>query len=179
MMTLNRYLLIGQNHAPWLVQLAKMEFKWVIRWSFLISALLNIGHGWEYQAIEDSLFSPLNNQVQSWFIGSLTFTGDAIFTNYPIPNFNLPFYLYQVVYFLINFVVFFVLNTLIEAMLVVRMRKEMRDKRNRMEIMQLRLTNVSHTICRLNRKDKRQKQEEEDGKKERRVITMVVVKTVF
>jgi hypothetical protein len=47
MMTLNRYLLVGKDHPPWLVSIAKLEFKWVIRGSFLFSALLNIGHGWE------------------------------------------------------------------------------------------------------------------------------------
>jgi hypothetical protein len=50
MMTLNRYLLIGKDHAPWLVKIAKLEFKWVIRGSFLFSSLINIAHGWQYQA---------------------------------------------------------------------------------------------------------------------------------
>jgi hypothetical protein len=56
MMTLNRYLLIGKDHAPWLVKIAKLEFKWVIRGSLMLSALINIGHGWEYQAMVDVLF---------------------------------------------------------------------------------------------------------------------------
>jgi hypothetical protein len=55
MMTLNRYLLVGKDHAQWLVKIAKLEFKWVIRGSLLFSALINIGHGWEYQVIHSIL----------------------------------------------------------------------------------------------------------------------------
>jgi hypothetical protein len=179
MMTLNRYLLIGQDHAAWLVLFAKMDFKWVIRGSFLISVLLTIGHGWEYQAIDDSLFSPLNSNFYTWFDGLLSTSGDAVFVNYPIPNFSQAFYVYTVVYFVINFLLFFVLNTLIEVMLVVRMRKEMRDKRKRLATMQHAPNNVSQTIIRSNQEDKKKKQEEEDWKKERRVIIMVVLNGVL
>jgi hypothetical protein len=75
MMTLNRYLLVGKDHPPWLVTLAKLEFKWVIRGSILFRALINIGHGWQYQAINyllgyvyaggDEFYKMMNGQSYS------------------------------------------------------------------------------------------------------------------
>jgi hypothetical protein len=55
MMTLNRYLLVGKDHPPWLVRIAKLKFKWVIRGSLFFSGLINIGHGWQYQFVEDQV----------------------------------------------------------------------------------------------------------------------------
>jgi hypothetical protein len=46
MMTLNRFLLVGKDHSPWLVTIAKLEFKSVIRVSLLFSAVINLGHWW-------------------------------------------------------------------------------------------------------------------------------------
>jgi hypothetical protein len=66
MMTLNRFLLIGKDHAPWLVSIAKTEFKWVIRGSVLFSAVINLGHGWEYEQMTDVLFSPIPNNGLSY-----------------------------------------------------------------------------------------------------------------
>jgi hypothetical protein len=57
MMTLNRYMLVGKDHSPWLVSVAKLKFKLVIFGSFLFSALFNIAHGWEYQSVSDVAIS--------------------------------------------------------------------------------------------------------------------------
>jgi hypothetical protein len=169
MMTLNRYLLIGKDQAPWLVKIAKLEFKWVIRGSLLFSALINIGHGWEYQAMADVLFTPVKYNGAD-YAQLLYDTTDPMvdysplfrsYADYPVPNTAQPFFIYSIIYFCLNFLALFVLNTFIEAMIVTRMRREMREKRVRMAA--------------LGNQTSEDVKAEEDEKKERRVIKMVVL----
>jgi hypothetical protein len=179
MMTLNRYLLVGKDHLLWLVTLAKLEFKWVIRGSLLFSALINIGHGWEYQAIE--------NQIgRTIFLGNLNpydfINGDS-YSDYPQANQQTPFFIYSVMYFCINFGVFFMLNTGLEVKIVRRMQKELRAKRERLAKMNapnsaLKTSSVrDEKKSQTNQEDK--KKLEEDSKKERKVIKMVVLNGFF
>jgi hypothetical protein len=171
MMTVNRYLLVGKDHAPWLVTIAKLELKWVIRGSFLFSALINIGHGFEYQATEDWLFSPLRNDFYYNFV---TYN---LYIDYPAPNVGQAFFYFTIVYFAINFLAFFVLNTVVEVKLVRRMHKEMKEKRERMAKMNA--TGAVSSDGSANQQDKNKKKEEEDEKKERRVVKMVVLNGIF
>jgi hypothetical protein len=90
MMTLNRYLLVGQDHAPWLVTIAKLEFKWVIRGSFLLSCLINIGHGWQYQPVEDLAITHLNDPTYT------SVNGDS-YSDYPFANQSQAYFIYSVV----------------------------------------------------------------------------------
>jgi hypothetical protein len=122
--------LIGKDHSPWLVTVAKLEFKIVIRVFVFISAVVNIGHAFEYQAMTDVLFSPIPEngfhyrlyQVSSDIYAD--YTGlyySAIFRSYydyPVPNNHLSFFIYSIVYFILNFVVLFVVNTSVEVMIV-------------------------------------------------------------
>jgi hypothetical protein len=116
MMTLNRYLLVGKEHSSWLITVAKLEFKWVILGILLFSSLINIGHGWEYVVVEDmdSLISP-----NIYYIALNGFS----YSNYPEANQELPYFVYSIVYFAINFGAFFILNTGIEIQIVRRMQK--------------------------------------------------------
>jgi hypothetical protein len=125
MMTLNRYLLVGKDHASWLVTIAKLEFKWVIRRSLLISALINIGHGWEYQANGNLAI------VRSIYDNFAIINGYS-YSDYPQANQDQAYFFYSIVYFLINFGVFFILNTGIEVKIVRRMHKELQEKRERL-----------------------------------------------
>jgi hypothetical protein len=173
MMTLNRYLLIGKGHAAWLVSIAKMEFKWVIRSSILVSALMNLGHIWEYDPIEDWVFSPLMYGVNS---GYETQKYES-YTDYPIPNFGQAFFYYTIVYFLINSIVFFAVNTTIEVRIIYRLREEIEEKRKRMAQMSARASFSSITNGSTDHIDV--KKSEEDEKKERRVIKMVFFNGFF
>jgi hypothetical protein len=185
MMTLNRYLLIGKDHAPWLVAIAKLEFKWVIRGSFLFSALINIGHGWEYEPMADVLFSPL---IDNGLLYRLSDIDKNIYADntdiyysanfrsyydYPVPNNGVFFFVYSIFYFFLNFVVLFVLNTSIEVKIVRRMHKEMKEKRERMALMSGAAASTLHSASADNKKA------DEDAKKERRVIKMVVLNGIF
>jgi hypothetical protein len=103
-----------------------MEYKWLIRGSLAFSILINIGHGWEYQAAEDTV---ANQQVYT-DIAYRNING-ASYSDYPKANQETPYFVYSIVYFLINFGVFFILNTGIEVKIVRRMHKELKEKRER------------------------------------------------
>jgi hypothetical protein len=189
MMTLNRFLLIGKDHAPWMVRIAKLEFKWTICGSFVFSAVVNIGHGWEYKAMTDVLFSPL---LDDGFLYHVYSTDDfsyggysnmyylpifKSYYDYPAPNQSVYFFVYSIVYFCLNFVVFFVLNTGIEVNIVRRMHKELKEKRERM--VKISGSDPSASTTSSASSPSVDKKADEDGKRERRVINMVILNGIF
>jgi hypothetical protein len=152
MMTLNRYLLVGKDHASWLVNIAKLEFKQVIRGAFLISALINIGHGWEYQDVGVfSLIRPVFSQLD-------LNNGDS-YSDYPRANQGQAYFYFSIAYFVVNFGVFFILNTGVEVKIVHRMHKELQEKRERLAKMnaakssQSALTTTSTEAAKLSQSD--------------------------
>jgi hypothetical protein len=172
MMTLKRYLLVGKDHAKWLVTLAKLEFKWVIRASFIFSVLVNVGHGWQYQAVEDL------NLVGLGFNTTYEKISGYSYSDYPQANQGIPYLVYSIVYFFANFAAFFILNTGIEVKIVRRMHKELKEKRERLAKMNAaKSSTVAASLSETNNEDK--KKEAEDEKKERRVITMVILNGVL
>jgi hypothetical protein len=175
MMTLNRYLLVGKDHSNWLVAIAKSNLKLIILGSLLISALINIGHGWEYQAVKDTV---AKNSVLDKDYRNLN--GES-YSDYPQANQDTPYFVYSIVYFIINFGAFFILNTGIEVKIVRRMHKELKEKRERLAQMHasnlLPSNPVEASIHESTNEDK--KKETEDGKKERRVIKMVILNGVL
>jgi hypothetical protein len=183
MMTLNRYLLVGKGHAPWLVTVAKLEFKLVIRWSLLFSALVNIGHGWQYQAMKDFMVKVLIDQSFNENIVYLRSNGYS-YSDYPEANQGQLYFIYSIVYFVINFGVFFVLNTAVEVKIVRRMHKELKEKRERMEKLNTsKASSISLALAEEVNTSKadedKKKAEFEDTKKERKVINMVVLNGVI
>jgi hypothetical protein len=169
MMTLNRYLLIGKDHGPWLVKAAKLKYKRVIQVSLLLSFLINIGHIFEFKPIEDVLYSPLKD---SFNYNTYPVSGYS-YSIYPIPNNGFAFSIYTIVYFILSFVAFFFINTGLEVMIVRRMRKEIKEKRQRLAQMSA----VSAANGSRNQHDR--KKVDEDEKKERRVIKMVIINGVL
>jgi ABC-type multidrug transport system permease subunit len=118
MMTLSRYLLVGKDHSSWLVKQAKLEYKWVIRGFFLFSALINIGHGWQYQTVYEFQFRNDVNEIEGYSYSESANQGTAYF-------------IYSIVYFCLSFGVFFILNTGIEVQIVRHMKTELKEKRER------------------------------------------------
>jgi hypothetical protein len=174
MMTLNRYLLIGKDHKPWLVVLANLEFKWVIRGCLLFSALINIGHGWEYQSVGSSI-------VMHSIYDELSKTNGYSYSDYPQANQGQAYVYFSIGYFVINFGVFFILNTGIEVKIVRRMHKELQEKRERLAKMNdsKSFSTTAVETVNISQSDEYRKREEEDDKKERRVIKMVILNGVF
>jgi hypothetical protein len=191
MMTLNRYLLVGKDHAAWLVSIAKLEFKWVIRGSFLFSVLINIGHGWQYQAVEyktirsQTFYLYTNTYVNTPFLYNQI--NGFSYSDYPEATQTEGYFIYSIVYCVINFGVFFILNTGIEVKIVRRMHKELKEKRERLAKMDAAKPFSSAAVetapvVGLESKpqtNEDKKREEEDSIKERRVIKMVVFNSVF
>jgi hypothetical protein len=165
---------VGKDHPKWLVTVANIEFKWLIRGSLLFTALINIGHGWEYRAVEDLAFS--------YNIGGTAYNlvNGFSLSDYPQPNQDLAYFIYSIVYFVINFGVFFTLNTIIEVKIVRRMHKELKEKRERMAKMNVSSAAKSSLDTVQSDQEKKKKEaEEEDLKKERKVILMVVLNSIF
>jgi hypothetical protein len=183
MMTLNRFLLVGKDHAHWLVSIAKLEFKWVIRGSMLFSALINIGHGWEFRAAWDI---NVNSNLDNYALEYSNINGGS-YSGYPVANQTQPYFIYLVVYFVFNFGLFFTLNTAIEVNLVRRMRKELQEKRDRLAKMNADKSSVSVVATTgsadFSKKSSQlaqdKKKEEEDVKKERKVMKMVILNGFF
>jgi hypothetical protein len=182
MMTLNRYLLVGKDHPPWLVTLAKFKFKWVIGISILLSALINIGHGWEYQIAKDLGITLYIGRILEEYANFFGANGGS-YSDYPEANKDMSYLIFSIVYFFINFGAFFIINTVFEVKIVRRMQKELREKRERMGRMNAPKT-LASTILKNGAKtsqadEEKKKAEDEDGKKERKVIKMVVFNGVF
>jgi hypothetical protein len=177
MMTLNRYLLVGKDHPPWLVSIAKVEFKWVIRCSLCVSALINIGHGWQFLAETHTALTA------NWYDNYVEANGNS-YSDYPQANQSGAFFYYSVVYFMINFGMFFILNTVIETKLVWRMHKELAEKRERLATMNYKsslqvLTTTCSEASTHQEGEDRKRREDEDEKKEIKVIKMVVFNGFF
>jgi hypothetical protein len=178
MMTLNRYLLIGKDHAPWLVSIAKLEFKWVIRGSLIFSALINIGHGWEYQAIETYLIE--TNYPINFYYSYSSYINGFSYSNYPFASQSLTYFYFSMVYFVINFGFFFILSTIIEIKIVRQMHKELKEKRDRLLKMNTANLSPSSTSTKMSHiEDDDKTRKEEDKKKEQRIIIMVVLNSIF
>jgi hypothetical protein len=178
MMTMNRYLLVGKDHSPWLVTVAQLKLKWVICGSLVFSALINIGHGWEFKAVEDTQQTEMFDSA----VSMSNSVGDGYtFSDYPQANHETPYFVYSIVYFCINFGVFFIVNTGLEIKIVRRMQKELTKKRERLANLKAK-TSVSLVTEDANLSDKineEKRREEEDRKKELSVIRMVIINGVL
>jgi hypothetical protein len=164
---------VGKDHTPWLVSTAKQKFKFVIRGSLLVSALINIGHVWEYKVVEDlAISSPLYRSNYAQVNG-------RSYSDYPLANQSLLYLIFSIMYFCINFGLFFILNTGLEVKIVFRMRKELKEKRERLRRMHAAnaLVTTSERVSKIIQNFK--VNEEHDDIKERRVIRMVVFNSVF
>jgi hypothetical protein len=177
MMTLNRYLLVGKDHAPWLVTIAKMDFKLVVWTAFLFSSLINIGHGWQYKAVEDLVF-----YKTCYSETYMTINGFSL-SDYPFANQSQAYFIFSIVYFCVNVGLFFILNTVIEVKIVRRMHKELAEKRERMAKLHTTRARLSITLLtpttNMSQEDMEKKKKEDDTKKERRVIKMVVLNSIL
>jgi hypothetical protein len=123
LITINRYILVGKEHNFVLTVIAKWSLKHVIRATVVFSLLINIGHCFQYR-INYGWAELLDDGYENKFTYDL----------YPsIVIFNFSFQVYSIVYFVISFVVFFCINTFVEASLVMKMRKEIAEKRDRIE----------------------------------------------
>jgi hypothetical protein len=152
----------------------------MIRGSFLLSGLVNIYHWWEYQTVEGFEISDLfkhtdvYNQINGFS-----------YSDYPEANQDTPYFAYSIIYFIINFGGFFLLNTGIEIKIVRRMHIELKEKRERIAKMNATNSSVSNSVRAIKvassseTLNENKKREAEDAKKERRVIKMVILNGIL
>jgi hypothetical protein len=160
---INRYMLVGKEHNSTLKNISKLNIKRVVFFTVVFSALMNIGHVFQYRI----------NYGREKVIGSGYFTADL----YPsIVNTNFSFEWYSMAYFIINFALFFLINTYVEIIILHNLRKEIADKRIKMEAeIQLSKTNNTSGLEMINKIIKwKQKKIEKDAKKSTRAIVMVI-----
>jgi hypothetical protein len=170
LMNVNRYMLIGREHNSTLQKISKWDFKWVIRVSIVVSALINIGHIFQYE---------VNKGVINYITSYPLYI--SLYTTYPIINTfsaSSAFYIYLFAYFLTNYLLFFIVNTGVEVTLVRKLHSELADKKKRLDDMNQKSdpnadtppTAVAAPVLSFR---KRRKKEMED-RTEQRAIIMVV-----
>jgi hypothetical protein len=147
--------------------MSKWEMKWVICGTVAFSLLMNIGHCFQYRI------------DYGWGIHS----EDYLYSDYILADFypsivhdNLGFNVFAIVYFCVNFLGFLVINTGVEMNLIKNLRKEIVEKKGKMEkeINTMIMNNSSGSMI-INKliRDK-QKKIEQDAKKEQRATIMVI-----
>jgi single-stranded DNA-specific DHH superfamily exonuclease len=164
-------MLVGKEHNFVLTIISKWSLKHVIRATVVFSLLINIGHCFQYR-INYGWAQLLND-----------FDGNELtYDLYPsIVIFNAAFQVYSIAYFVINFGLFFLINTFVEASLVMKMRKEIAEKRKRIEeeIRASAANNLSFSKVVTNVIRLKQRKIVEDAKKETRAIKMVVANSLI
>jgi hypothetical protein len=124
-MNVNRYMLIGREHNQTFEKISKWNINWVVAVTVFISLLANVAHAFQFELHTDSLYRHLNN---------ISFI--YIYPYYPaINHHSTALNIYLLAYFIFNFFVFFVANTFVEVVLVMKLHKELGDKKTRVDQM--------------------------------------------
>jgi hypothetical protein len=170
LISVNRYMLIGKEHSPLLEKISKWKIKKSVPFTILFSLLINIGHIFQYRI--NYGWGPVNDNYINYQMKDF----------YPaIVSDNVSLGAYILVYFILNFGVFFLVNTWIEVRLVRKLHDELTIKRKKIaeEIELTNLNNSAHSTV-VNRIIKaKQKKIEQDNKKEQRAIIMVISNSVI
>jgi hypothetical protein len=163
-------MLINRDRGVILQKFAKLKLKFVIKVIIGVSALLNIGHVFQY-SLNDGVANYASNLVSVYYF--------TLYTLYPsIEKYSETLDIYLLVYFLINYVVFFAVNTGVEVLLVRRLRAELANKKQRLEDMQMttvRSDSIGVNSTPLVVSFRRMRKQEIEAKTEQRAIIMVVV----
>jgi hypothetical protein len=163
-------MLVGKNHNFILKNISEWNIKGVIAVTVVFSLLINIGHCFQYRL----------NYGWGQLLTGLGWN-DLTYDSYPsIVVYNFSFRVYTIVYFIVNFAVFFLVNTSVEASLLMNMRQEIAEKKERIEKeIKVSAANNSSQSEVVNRViNSKQKKIAEDAMKEKRAINMVVTNSL-
>jgi hypothetical protein len=123
LMNVNRYMLIGRDHNRTFDIISKWNMNSVIIVTVFISLLANVAHAFQYE---------LHNAHFYKFFYDTNYM--YIYPSYPIIDYtSTALDVYLIVYFIFNFLLFFVVNTAVEAVLVRKLHTELADKKARLE----------------------------------------------
>jgi hypothetical protein len=169
LMNVNRYMLIGREHNPILEKISKWDFKWVIGVSIGLSGLINVGHIFQYS---------LNNG-QEYVVSS----GDVyvyLNTFYPLIDQTSPsLFIFLILYFFVNYLAFFVVNTVVEVTLVKKLHSELKDKQKRLDGMNKLSAAGSSGANLVPVSFRKLRKQEIEEKTEQRAIIMVVINALL
>jgi hypothetical protein len=176
LMAVNRYMLVGRDgYNPILEGISKWDIKKVLVVSICTSLAINTGHIFQFA---------LNNGKEYKSNMAITLNYNYYYTYDTYPTLNrfdafssraVSWYL--LAYFLVNFVLFFVINTSVEVILVMKLHKEMEQKKKK-NLTFKRDKSVKAATTTLISFRKKRKQDIEEGA-ERRAIVMVAVNAVL
>jgi hypothetical protein len=167
-------MLIGRKHNPLFQTISKWDLKWTIAVTVLISAVLNIGHGFQYQLNDGTLYTWHPDAYYDIYV-KRSYPNDLAVDN------SLPLYIYFILYFIINYFVFFIANTCVEVTIVRKLHSELADKKKRIADMKIKPESEEKPSLVIITKPvfsrKKRRQEVEEGA-ERRSIVMVILNAV-
>jgi hypothetical protein len=123
-------MLIGREHNPTLEKISKWNMKWVIAVSVFLSLVFNVGHIFQYQANYGRVYT---NQDLTSFSLDMSFPIVVELTTALNNLLAEASYMFLLVDYLINSLAFWVINTLVEVVLIKKLHKELEDKKERSE----------------------------------------------
>jgi hypothetical protein len=116
-------MLIGREHNWTFENISKWNINRVIVVTVFVSLLTNVAHAFQYE---------LHSSHNYRYFPGLHYL--YIYQSYPaIDSSSTALEVYLLVYFIINFVAFFIINTLVEVILVKKLHTELVDKKERLE----------------------------------------------
>jgi hypothetical protein len=165
-MNVNRYMLIGREHNPIFEYISKWNMNWVIAVTVFTSLLANVAHAFQYELRDSDFYRNLDGINYLY-----------LYPAYPAINFSsTALYVYLLVYFIFNFLVFFVVNTTVEAILVRKLHTELADKKARLEKL---AANKKMLLYAEPRSFRKKRKLDIEARTEQRTIIMVVINAVL
>jgi hypothetical protein len=151
-------MLIGREHSSILEALSKLKYDRVVKLAIIASLFSNIGHAFQYQ---------INSGDQ--FIGGYGDDDVHVYDSYPLVNANgLSFPIYELVYFIIDYGFFLLVNTCVEVAIVRKLHAELTEKRRKLAQMAAHAANSQN-----------QAKVDSMNEKERRAVLMVVLNSLL
>jgi hypothetical protein len=166
-------MLIGREHNIMLEMISKWNFKWVVVFSLLISGLANVCHAFQYTVNDSTTYEWETDYIVSIYSSYPNFSFD-----WSSRFFSTFLYIYNVLYFFLNYFVFLVANTCVEVTLVRKLHLELMEKKKRLDKMNKPGLAQSTNSANATPFRKRRKQEIED-RTEQRAFLMVVINTLI
>jgi hypothetical protein len=165
LMNVNRYMLIGREHNPTFENISKWDINRVIAATVFISLLANVAHAFQYELHGGDLYTFYSSNYV------------YVYPSYPAVEFSsTALDVYLIFYFMINFLVFVVVNTSVEVVLVRKLHTELADKKARLKKMAAHSRKSSAPESLSFRKKRKLDMEE---RTEQRAIIMVVINALL
>jgi hypothetical protein len=171
LMNVNRYMLIGREHNSILEHISKWDFKWVVGLTIVSSGLINVGHIFQYALNDGYSFMKI--------YGFYIMQSDLSYPSIELED-SLSMNIYLLVYFIVNYFMFCIVNTGVEVTLVRKLHSELEDKKKRLEGMSAKpAASSSSSITTAPISFRKRRKQEIEERAEQRAIIMVVINALI